>query len=114
MQLSFFWPHVGWYSLDRLEAGLLETQRRTCAGKEPAVEVREQDAQGRVHRVVGSGPGLTEASREAQAQTARRQQLMKASSQVRKIPPPIFAWRCLRAVENNTKTSCSKASAYFD
>ena len=49
------------------------------------MEVREQDAQGRVHRVAGSGPGLTEASREAQAQTARRQQLMKASSQVERL-----------------------------
>lgn len=49
-------------------------------GKEPAVEVREQDGQGRVHRVAGGGPGLTEAGREAQAQMARRQ-LMKTSPQ---------------------------------
>jgi len=52
-----------------------------CAGKEPAVEVREQDAHGRVHRVAGSGSGLTEAGREAQAQMARRR-LMKTSPQV--------------------------------
>jgi len=49
-------------------------------GKEPAVEVREQDAHGRVHRVAGSGSGLTEAGREAQAQMARRR-LMKTSPQ---------------------------------
>jgi len=50
------------------------------------VEVREQDAKGRVHRVAGNDSGLTEAGREAQAQMARRQ-LMNRSPQVLVSPP---------------------------
>lgn len=50
-----------------------------CTGQEPTVEVRQQDEDGRVHRLECPTDSWNESAREAQAQ-ATRLRLMKSSS----------------------------------